>query len=48
VGKTLNEELARQAAKAAVNGATPLSKNAYKVPILEAIVRRTVLAAAAA
>ncbi|MFY0522625.1 FAD binding domain-containing protein [Archangium gephyra] len=48
VGKTLNEELARQAAKAAVSGATPLSKNAYKVPVLEAVIRRTVLAAAAA
>ncbi|PTL78980.1 xanthine dehydrogenase family protein subunit M [Vitiosangium sp. GDMCC 1.1324] len=48
VGKTLDEGLARQAAKAAVEGATPLSKNAYKVPVLEAVVRRTVLAAAAA
>ncbi|WP_375773691.1 xanthine dehydrogenase family protein subunit M [Archangium gephyra] len=48
VGKTLNEDLARQAAKAAVSGATPLSKNAYKVPVLEAVIRRTVLAAAAA
>lgn len=48
VGKTLDEGLARQAAKAAVSGATPLSKNAYKVPVLEAVVRRTVLAAAAA
>ncbi|HZH78137.1 MAG TPA: FAD binding domain-containing protein [Archangium sp.] len=48
VGKTLDEGLAAQAAKAAVSGATPLSKNAYKVPILEAIIRRTVLAAAAA
>ena len=48
VGKTLNEDLARQVAKAAVTGATPLSKNAYKVPVLEAVVRRTVLAAAAA
>lgn len=48
VGKKLNEELARQAAKAAVSGATPLSKNAYKVPLLETVVRRTVLAAAAA
>jgi xanthine dehydrogenase YagS FAD-binding subunit len=33
---------------AAVAGATPLSKNAYKVPVLEAVVRRSVLAAAAA
>lgn len=48
VGKTLDEGLAREAAKAAVSGATPLSKNAYKVPVLEAVVRRTVLAAAAA
>jgi xanthine dehydrogenase YagS FAD-binding subunit len=48
VGKTLDEGLARQAAKAAVSGATPLSKNAYKVQVLEAVIRRTVLAAAAA
>ncbi len=48
VGKTLDEGLAQQVAKAAVSGATPLSKNAYKVPVLEAVVRRTVLAAAAA
>ncbi|MCY1020163.1 FAD binding domain-containing protein [Pyxidicoccus sp. MSG2] len=48
VGKPLDEELARQAAKAAVSGATPLSKNAYKVPVLEAVVRRTVLAASKA
>ena len=46
--RVLDEELARQAAKAAVSGATPLSKNAYKVPMLEAVIRRTVLAAAAA
>lgn len=46
VGKTVSEDLARQAAKAAVSGATPLSKNAYKVPVLEAVVRRTILAAA--
>jgi len=31
---------------AAVAAATPLSKNAYKVPILEAVVRRTILSAA--
>jgi xanthine dehydrogenase YagS FAD-binding subunit len=45
VGKPVNEELARQAAKAAVAGATPLSRNAYKVPVLEAVVRRTILEA---
>ena len=43
----LTEDLARRAAAAAVAGATPLPKNAYKVPILEAVVRRTILAAAA-
>ncbi|WP_164018949.1 FAD binding domain-containing protein [Pyxidicoccus trucidator] len=48
VGKPVDEELARQVAKAAVSGATPLSKNAYKVPVLEAVVRRTVLAASKA
>jgi xanthine dehydrogenase YagS FAD-binding subunit len=31
-----------------VAGATPLSKNTYKVPVLEAVVRRAILAAAAA
>jgi xanthine dehydrogenase YagS FAD-binding subunit len=47
VGNTLNEDLARQAARATVAGATPLSKNGYKVPVLETVVRRTILAAAA-
>jgi xanthine dehydrogenase YagS FAD-binding subunit len=47
VGNVLNEDLARQAARAAVAGATPLSKNGYKVPVLETVVRRTILAAAA-
>jgi xanthine dehydrogenase YagS FAD-binding subunit len=44
-GKRLDESLARQAARAAVAGATPLSRNRYKVPVLEAVVRRTILAA---
>ena len=47
-GKSLTEDRAREAARAAVAGSTPLSKNAYKVPILEAVVRRTILMAAAA
>ena len=45
-GRRVDESLAREAAKAAVAGATPLSKNAYKVPVLEAVLRRTILAAA--
>jgi xanthine dehydrogenase YagS FAD-binding subunit len=48
VGKALTEDLARQAARAAVAGATPLSKNGYKVPVLETVVRRTLLAATTA
>jgi xanthine dehydrogenase YagS FAD-binding subunit len=45
-GATVTEDLARDAAHAAVAAATPLSKNAYKVPVLEAVLRRTILAAA--
>jgi len=47
-GRDLSDNLVREAARAAVAGATPLSKNAYKVPVLEAVVRRTILAAAKA
>jgi xanthine dehydrogenase YagS FAD-binding subunit len=47
-GKNVSAGLAREAARAAVAEATPLSKNASKVPVLEAVVRRTILAAAAA
>ncbi len=45
-GKAVNAQSAREAAMAAVHGATPLSQNAYKIPIFEAAVRRTILAAA--
>lgn len=44
-GKPLNERSAREAASAALQGATPLAENAYKVPMFEAVVRRTILAA---
>jgi xanthine dehydrogenase YagS FAD-binding subunit len=47
-GRDLSDNLVREAARAAVAGATPLFKNAYKVPVLEAVVRRTILAAAIA
>lgn len=46
VGKAVNEETARAAAAAAVTGATPLAQNAYKLSIFEALVRRSILAAA--
>lgn len=46
-GAALTDDVARRAAAATVASATPLSKNAYKVPMLETVVRRTILAAAA-
>jgi len=44
-GKTLTEAVAREAARAAVAGATPLANNKYKVPMFEALIRRTILRA---
>lgn len=46
LGKSISEETARAAAQAALTGATPLANNAYKLPIFEAVIRRTILAAA--
>jgi xanthine dehydrogenase YagS FAD-binding subunit len=45
LGQELNENTAAAAARAAVRDATPLAKNAYKVTVLETVVRRTLLAA---
>jgi xanthine dehydrogenase YagS FAD-binding subunit len=45
-GKDINEAVAREAARLAVEDATPLAQNGYKVTMFEAIVRRTILAAA--
>jgi xanthine dehydrogenase YagS FAD-binding subunit len=45
VGRHLDEPCASEAAAAAVRAATPLAKNAYKVPVLEAVIKRTILAA---
>ncbi len=42
-GKFLNEEVLVQAAEAAVAKARPLSMNAYKVEIVKALVRRSLL-----
>ena len=44
-GKRVDEAAARQAARAALDGATPLSKNAYKLPLFEALVRRAIVKA---
>jgi xanthine dehydrogenase YagS FAD-binding subunit len=44
-GKRIDDATARQAARAALDGATPLSKNAYKLPLFETLVRRAILEA---
>jgi len=46
-GRPIDESAARDAAHVALDGATPLAKNAYKVPLFEALVRRTILKAMA-
>ena len=46
-GKTIDAQLAAEAGRAALEGATPLSANAYKAPMFEALVKRAILAAAA-
>jgi xanthine dehydrogenase YagS FAD-binding subunit len=46
VGSEIDEKTAAAAARAAVRSATPLKKNVYKVAVLEAVIRRTILAAA--
>ena len=45
-GKTVSEDVADAAGKAAVSKATPLSRNAYKVQLARVAVKRAVLAAA--
>jgi xanthine dehydrogenase YagS FAD-binding subunit len=42
-GRTIDEALAAQAGEVAVVGAQPLAKNGYKVTMLRALVRRTLL-----
>jgi xanthine dehydrogenase YagS FAD-binding subunit len=45
-GKTINEQVAEEAGKAAVEGAKPLSENAYKVRLAQVAVKRALLAVA--
>jgi xanthine dehydrogenase YagS FAD-binding subunit len=45
-GTTIDAGLAAEAGRAALEGATPLSGNAYKAPMFEALVKRAILAAA--
>lgn len=45
LGREIDERIAAEAGRTAVRGATPTEKNSYKVPIVAAVVRRTILAA---
>lgn len=45
-GKSIDESTAEEAGKQAVQGATPLSQNAYKVRLAQVAVKRALLAAA--
>jgi xanthine dehydrogenase YagS FAD-binding subunit len=47
VGQVLDERRAAAAAQAALEGATPLAMNAYKLPLIETLVRRALLQALA-
>lgn len=47
VGRPINENSAKEAAHASLDGATPLAKNAYKLPLFDALVRRAILQAVA-
>jgi len=42
-GQRITPELAAQAGEAALEGANPLAKNGYKVPLTKAVVRRTLV-----
>jgi xanthine dehydrogenase YagS FAD-binding subunit len=46
-GQRINEALAAKAGETALEGAKPLAKNAYKVPLTKGLVRRTLLDLAA-
>ena len=45
-GRSIDEALARAAAKAAMQGATPLSQNGYKTQLFQTAIYRTILLAA--
>jgi len=42
-GRYIDEAIATEAAHAALEGATPLTENAYKLPLLETLIRRAIL-----
>ena len=44
IGRRITEEIANEAAEAALEGARPLSKNAYKIQIAKTLVKRAIMA----
>jgi xanthine dehydrogenase YagS FAD-binding subunit len=42
-GQRITPELAAKAGEAAIEGAQPLAKNKYKLPLTKAIVKRTLV-----
>ncbi len=46
-GKKIDTKVASEAGHAALDGATPLSKNGYKLPLFETLVRRAILSTVA-
>ena len=45
-GRRITPDLAARAGEAAVEGARPLAKNAYKIPLTKSVVKRTILSLA--
>ena len=45
LGREIDEQLAAEASRLAVRDDTPSEKNSYKVPVLEVVIRRTIMAA---
>lgn len=45
IGERIDAAIAARAAHAALEGATPLARNAYKLPLFETLVRRAILTA---
>jgi len=43
IGESITESVAEKAAAAAVRDAMPLSKNGFKVPLVKALVKRSIL-----
>lgn len=44
-GRHIDDQAAREAARAAIDNATPLTKNSYKLPLFETLIRRAILTA---